>query len=474
MLDFKSFCKKFSEKEESEITSIYESETKENNVSPELMNIIREEIRINQRESTKLGNYVEDYFYLKLKKFLKARDDFRGNYSIIGHIQQLKDSVLQYIKENAKNDDEISNKIKISGINLIQRAEEVFKTKSKKIQIDSFFPGISGKIVKAFFNEINEFSYSSKDFSSSIDDSKNYNLIVESTHCITSQINKKRKQLEKYFMVFSKTKKLYNENKEILKEFYINFLKNFKIIKNEINISHEELLNKSNFIYIICSNKNYLNTKLFQESMYDRTKFEELVNKLSLLQNSQKDNNNLKKGDKKIKKINNKKNAQEKYEAKVNSKNKEGKNNIKDEVPKQKENDNKAKEQKKVENTIKDEVSKERENNSKDVEIKEKEADNNIQFDSDENEEYDPEKYINEFRNVLNKIEEEKEKFLIIYLDSYDKLFVPVSVIKDGFNVLNEKYDILTEKYEALKKNYEETNKLINTIKELHPEFFKK
>ena len=513
--------------------------------------MVEEELIYTQRVTTKIGNSVEDYFYLKLKKFLKANEDFRGYYSIKEHIQKLKDSVLNYLKENAKTDNEISDKMKIAGINLICQAEKLFNINSTKIQIDSFFPGISGKTVKLFYGKVDEYSYSSHNFIDSIKDENFYNLIVESTHCITSNINKKRKQLERYFKIFNITKKLYINNQEMLKDFYINFLKCFKIIDNEENISHEELIKKSNYIYIICSNKNYYKTKLFQESMYDKKKFQELVDELLSLQTMEKnktedkgkkkENKNKskdKKGDKKKIKgernqkqiifsnnaqSNNKNNDEDPKEPQVykeqtnqnkeDSKNKEernndclgpkGQNNINcGEDDKIQEKNCKKSNPRKYDNgeenveDVDDIYEHEETKNEGNIIIEKKnekggEKDDNIN--NEEEKEYDPKKYIIEFRNVLNMIENEKEKFLLVYLDSYDKLFVPYSLIKDGLFSLNIKYEKLLKDYEALgienkkfRKDYEnmvianqknekiikENNDLLKKIRDLHPELF--
>ena len=234
--------------------------------------MIEEELIFTQRESTKLGNPVENYFYLKLKKCVKVNEDFRGFYSINDHISKIKDCIFRYVKEKTKTENKEADKIKIAGFNLIKRAEDIFPTNSKKIKIDSFFPSIYGKTVKIFYSKVDEYSYSSENFINSINDENYYNLIVESTHSITSNLNKKRKQYERYFSIFNMTKKLYMGNQEMLKQFYVDFLKYFKIlgdVKTE-QISHEELIRKSNFIYILCSNKNYYKTKLIQESMYDK------------------------------------------------------------------------------------------------------------------------------------------------------------------------------------------------------------
>ena len=468
MNDFKNICKKFKEIEENENTSVYGSESNQD-ISPQLAKLIEKELIFTRRETIKLGNSIEDYFYLKLKKFLKANDDFRGYYSITEHIQKLTSFILKYVRERTKSDCEDSNKIKLEGINLMNNLENIFKNNSKKIQIDSFFPGISGKTVKLFYAQINEYSYSSKDFVDSIKDEKYYNLIVESTHCITSNINKKRKQLERYFNIFDMTKKLYMDNKEMLKEFYEDFLRYFKIIDkdNKEQITHEELINKSNFIYIICSNKNYYKTKLFQESMYDQNQFKNLVNELlSLpLQKDENEQTNEKNKDKTKKKEN--------YENEILTKKKQKEKESHDEEKKIQGKNNQKKIKKNMPKTGKKKTTEESEDEDEDLK-KEEEND------------YKPQEYLIKFKNVLNEIEKAKEQFLLIYLDSYDKLFIPFSIIKDGllhldknYQLLNKSYQSLDKRYQELEKDYkalqlknEEHNKLFNKLKAAHPELF--
>ena len=541
MTDIKLICKKFEEVEESGCTSAYESEPHVK-ITPQLTKMIENDLYFSQKKTTKLGNSIEDYFYLKLKKFLKAKDDFRGFYGIIEHIQKIKDFILKYVKENAKTDSEESNKIKIAGINLINNVENIFQTNSKTIQIDSFFPGISGKTVKLFHGQIDEYSYSSKNFINLIKDDKFYNLIVESTHCITSNLNKKRKQLERYFKIFTMTKKLYLENQEMLKDFYVYFLKYFNIIgkcDNTENLSHEELIQKSNFIYIICSNKNYYKTKLFQESMYDTEKFKELVKELMSLQTSEKnktaDNGKTKQnkkkrknknGDKKETNVEENKNKIVSNDEQCNKNNDEedpkdtkvysGQKNKKKEDTKNEEsgNDNyfekedlmevksvncgeglkgksqekkhKKKHPKKYKNIKTEEEKIEEEEEDEEVDdylidaepkkeennyilenTKEKDGEKDVIMNSEEKKEYDPKKYLNRFKNILNEIERENEQFLLVYLDSYDKLFVPYSDIKDCLLSLNQKC-------EKLEKIIEENNKILKTIRDIHPEFFEK
>jgi hypothetical protein len=176
--------------------------------------------------------------------------------------------VLNYVENNTAENNKNSNTLKIKGMDLIKIIKEQFETTTQRIQIDSLFPNINGNILKKLFNELKDYSYYSNDFESSIETEKKYNLIVESCHNIISQAYKKMIQLKFYFTIFNQTKKIYEENKEILKEFYLNFLKYFKIIRDSVNISNisdVELLENSNFIYIVCSNKNYLDNKKFQE-----------------------------------------------------------------------------------------------------------------------------------------------------------------------------------------------------------------
>lgn len=506
MANIKHLFKKFEEKEESDYTSVYENESQEK-ISPQFAKIIEEELIFTQRESTKLGNSVENYFYLKLKKCLKANEDFRGFYSISDHIQKIKDCIFRYVKEKTKTESKEADKIKIAGFNLIKRAEDIFPTNSKKIQIDSFFPTIYGKTVKIFYSKVDEYSYSTENFINSIKDENYYNLIVESTHCITSNLNKKRKQFERYFSLFNMTKKLYMGNQEMLKQFYVDFLKYFKIlgdVKTE-QISHEELIQKSNFIYILCSNKNYYKTKLFQESMFDKKKFEDLIKELLSLQKKADDNEDTKQNKKEKNRKSNESNAKKSHDneedpkdSKVNqnkedSKDEKGKNkgimegkrlnfeeDLKNKIQGKKDRKKCEKGQAEKENLReiddgnRDEETKKEGNNAITENAIEEDEESNFNLNDDEEEEkkYNPRKYLIAFKNILNRIQREKEHFLLIYLDSYDRLFVPYSIIKDGLISLNQKYENLQKDYDDLKKKTEENNEILKRIRDSHPEFF--
>ena len=456
-----NLTKKFLESDDTEKTLLSESSTAEEKLTP-INKIMKEELYLNLSDINKLGNYVENYFFLKLKKFLAAKDDFAGNYSIIKHIQNIKDSVLNYIKDKKGIDEKKRDLLKIKGINLIEEAEKIFKSKSNQIQIDSFFPNVNGKTIKKFYNEVKEYSHCSKDFLEKIDEMKNYNLIIESTHNILSTLNKKGKQLKNYFIIFSQTKKLYMENKEMLHNFYLGFLRSFKVISDGEDVSDNNMIEKSNFIYAICSNKHYSDTKIFQESLYNENQFKNLINKMKIShdksQEKKKDNNQSKKNQRK--------------------KDKQTKNE-QDKKVQQTEND------KVIANKIEEDI--------KTVDSRKNMDENKMK---DNKEDYEPEKYLVEFKQILDAIEENNECYLLVYLDSYDKLFIPYSVIKDRFNDLSKLYNKMNEiekmnpeiylkikdmeeKYQKLEKEHEQYQKLEKEheqmkmlFKEIHPEYF--
>ena len=408
MIDNK-LVKKISESE-IELTPECDSETSPEKFKP-VTKVYKEESELDLNDAGNLGDCVEGYFFLKLKKYLNAPIDFRGVYSIVNHIKKLNESILLYIKEKAKIPNESSDAIKIKGINLIQEVENIFGTNSEKIQIDSLFPNIKGSKIKNLLNEIKNCGCFSKNLETNISDKEEYNLIVESTHNILSTINKKSRQLRNYFTIFSKTRKFYSDNNEILKQFYIGFLKYFKIIsKDKMDFTHEELLKKSNYIYIICSNKNYKSTKIFQESLYDQNQLKNLINQLQKAK-TKEENNTQKKG---------------------------GKN----ELTKKTNNEEYSKNEKK-------------ENSGKDGEKKrdEKEFDKNKK--GKNNNSYNPGEYIEKFKNTLDMIEKENDGYLLVYFDCYEKLFIPYTTLEEQMNDMKENLYLIGK-----------------VLQKLHPEFF--
>lgn len=435
MEKLRNFSKKFLESDDNEETPASQSDTNEETLTP-IHKIMKDDLFMNKYDVNRVGNYVENYFFLKLKKFFAAKADFTGKYSIVDHIQKLKDCVHNYIKDQKSIGEEKRDQLKIKGFNIIEKAEKIFETKSTQIQVDSFFPNITGQAIKNFFKEVKEYSHCSKYFIDKIKETKNYNIVVESTHNILSTLGKKRKQLKNYFMVFSETKKLYIENKEILKNFYIDFLKHFKIISDGENISDDVLLEKSNFIYTICSNKHYCDAKLFQEAFYDKEQFQKLLVKLNDMKNN--------------------------YEK--NQEKKKGKNNSKDKK-------NKTKQQK-----IKGDEKHQKIKNENETQINTEETSKDIGKSQvkDNNSDYDPEKYLSEFQQILNVIEENNDFYLLVYLDSYDKLFIPYSELKESINHITRLYEkmddiekknpeitlklkTMEERYQKLENEYDET-----------------
>lgn len=88
---------------------------------------------------------------------------------------------------------------------------------------------INGKCWKDFFKYVKEYSCLTEGFDNDILDTENYNLIIE------------------------------------LIKFY-----NYFLILLTLKKKNDELIKHSNFIYIICSNKNYINTKIFQERLSEK------------------------------------------------------------------------------------------------------------------------------------------------------------------------------------------------------------
>ena len=393
----------------------------------------KEESNLDLNDSNNLGKSVENYFFLKLKKCLNAKSDFRGNYSLIDHKKKLNELIINSVLKKSNNPNTSSDQIKINGMNLIQEIESIFGNNSEKVQIDALFPNIEGTTVKTFIDEIRDYCHFSDKLNLKIDNEKTYNLIVEMTHNILSTINKKSKQLKNYFTLFSKTRKLYLENNDLFKQFYTDFLKHFKIVdKKENSLTHDELIQRSNFIYVICSNKSYSKTKLFQESLYNETQNKLLINMLS--EEKKKEDNKTKEKNK-VKKEHQRKSKKEK--------------NPQSEDSKKKEDEEKKEEEEEKEDE--DESDKKKTENSENINDENSNKINNEKYQA-----YNPCEYIERFKNILNTIEYENDGYLLIYLDCYENLFIPRTILTHQIKDLNKKY-----------------NEIINLLFSLHPEYFK-
>ena len=82
-------------------------------------------------------------------------------------------------------------------------------------------------------------------------------------------------------------------------------------------------------------------------------------------------------------------------------------------------------------------------------------------------------KSVKDFKETLNQIEEEKEPFLLVYLDSYDKLFIPYDVIRDGITELKEMNESIKTMNEAMNQKLIKVQKDNESIKQDY-EFLKK
>ena len=346
----------------------------------------------------------------------------------------MNELIIKHVLEKSKDPNVSSDQLKIDGMNLIQQIDSIFGNNSEKVQIDALFPNIKGIAVKTFIKEVQDCCHFSEKLNSKIANEKKYNLIVEITHNILSTINKKSKQLRNYFTIFSKTRKLYLENKELFKQFYLGFLKRFKIVgKEEDDLTNEELIQRSNFIYVIYSNKSYKMTKLFQESLSDEKQLQCLKNKLSEEHKKKADETQLKSNEKKDPQKNSKKETNPKS---IDNKKKDEEEDKKEEEEEQEDED--------------------QFNKKKSESLEKIEEEKNDKINNEIKQAYNPGDYIEKFKNILKTIENENDGYLLVYLDCYENLFVPRTVLASQIKDLIGKY-----------------NDLRNVLQISHPEYFK-
>ena len=438
---------------DNDITLENESDSSQNKLIS-LSKDYKEESYLDFNDSNNLGKSVENYFFLKLKKCLKAKSDFTGSYSLVDHKKKLNELIIKHVLEKSKDPNVSSDQLKIDGMNLIQQIDSIFGNNSEKVQIDALFPNIKGIAVKTFIKEVQDCCHFSEKLNSKIANEKKYNLIVEITHNILSTINKKSKQLRNYFTIFSKTRKLYLENVELFKQFYLEFLKRFKIVgKEEDDLTNEELIQRSNFIYVICSNKSYKMTKLFQESLSDEKQLQCLKNKLSEEHKKKADETQLKSNEKKEPQKNSKKETNPKS---IDNKKKDEEEDKKEEDKKE---EDKKEEDKKEEDKKEEEEEQEDEdefNKKKSESLEKIEEEKNNKINNEIKQAYNPGEYIEKFKNILKTIENENDGYLLVYLDCYENLFVPRTVLASQIKDLIKKY-----------------NDLRNVLQISHPEYFK-
>ena len=382
---------------ENELTLENESDSSQNK-SISLSKDYKEESYSDLNDSNNLGKSVENYFFLKLKKCLKAESDFRGSYSLVDHKKKLNELIIKQVLEKSKDPNNSCDQLKIKGMNLIQQIDSIFGNNSEKVQIDALFPNIKGIAVKTFIDEVQDCCHFSEKLNLKIANEKKYNLIVEITHNILSTVNKKSKQLKNYFTIFSKTRKLYLENVELFKQFYLGFLKRFKIMgKEEDDLTNEELIQRSNFIYVICSNKSYKMTKLFQESLCDEEKFQCLKNILS---------------DEQIKKAN--KTQSKRFEKKDHQKTSKKETNPKNKDNKKDEEEDKKEEDKKEEEEEEDKEDEDEFNKKKSESLGKIEEENKNKISNEIKQAYNLGEYIEKFKDILKSIENENDGYLLL------------------------------------------------------------
>ena len=196
-------------------------------------------------------NIDEKYFHFKLQHLLGIPKTFSfSNVEI-----KIKDFLLDI-------NSYIDNKVKINSKLDRQKADDIKKeieqamSGEKKIELDSFFFNVSGKIINEFLGNLKQYSFPPNDVG--VSDDKDYMILVESTHSLSSTIIKKTEQLRKYYLFFSVLDRYINEYEKYLGSYGNHFIEKYFSITN-LSLSR-------NFLVLIVTDKTL---KLFKETIDD-------------------------------------------------------------------------------------------------------------------------------------------------------------------------------------------------------------
>lgn len=209
------------------------------------------------------GDFIEKYIAQKLKYLLKA-DSAHSTFIKMEDVHNDFILSINYFLLNQKNNPEIKNDLALS---IIEKIDKVLKDESD-IQIDTIIPLVSGEELLSFFESMKEYSFPSD---TKIEPDKKYNIIVESTFNLYSQIVDKANQLRKIFLLISLLNSLYKSNPEYVENYYRLFISRYllgnKVEKKKfdaMNLQNVNLSDYENFVFIIASNKTL---KRFKETM---------------------------------------------------------------------------------------------------------------------------------------------------------------------------------------------------------------
>ena len=217
------------------------------------------------------GKTVKKYFNIKLKKLLDANEAYSNiKITFSDFIEELHVYIFSKIFNNDQLDKKVAKKI-------LKEIREYFAGETQ-IEIDSFYPSISGEKIQLLFKLIEDYSYPKL---IEIDPKVKYTVIVESTYCLEKNVIKKAEQLRKNFLFFSVINKYYKKYKEYLEEFYEYFIKKYIFSKKVIGTIYEyqkdnnfDLSGFSNYIILMASNSTLKLFKDASDSIYKATPYE--------------------------------------------------------------------------------------------------------------------------------------------------------------------------------------------------------
>ena len=207
------------------------------------------------------GKSVERYFDLKLKSQFEAKNSY-FNRKI--PISVLLEEFRSYIYAKIFNCESLQKK---TAQKILAGITKYFENEPD-IEIDSFYPFISGEKIKQFFESTNNCSYPEKVI---VNPNLKYTVIVESTYCLKRNVIQKSEQVRKNFLLFSVFSKYYREYREYIEDFYEYFIKKYIFLDKNLKTKpasdyqkdkNFDLSDFENYIILVASNSRI---KMFHE-----------------------------------------------------------------------------------------------------------------------------------------------------------------------------------------------------------------
>lgn len=200
------------------------------------------------------GKSVEKYFNIKLKTQLDAKDSY-SNIKIV--ISDFLEELRLYMFGKTFNNEKLDKKIAKTILDEIG----AYLKDETEIEIDSFYPYISGEKINQFFKLTTNYSYPTF---VKINPGDKYTVVVESTYCLKKNIIKKCEQLRKNFLFFSILNKFYKKYDVYLEDFYEFFIKRHIFIDKNIKSVYDykkdvnfDLSSFDNYIILFVTNSKF-------------------------------------------------------------------------------------------------------------------------------------------------------------------------------------------------------------------------